>query len=74
MYIKYRYLDINKSENKSLITDTKINYKEIKTHLVKKKNLFHRCIIDLYLYSLLFYNEDGISHFINCIIKFNNTF
>jgi len=37
MYIKYRYLDINKSENKSLITDTKINYKEIKTHLVKKK-------------------------------------
>jgi hypothetical protein len=36
IYIKYRYLDINKSENKSLITDTKINYKEIKSHLVKK--------------------------------------
>jgi hypothetical protein len=36
IYIKYRYLDMSKSENKSLIVDIKYNKKLIPTHLVNK--------------------------------------
>lgn len=39
IFIKYRYLDMSKTEHKSLIVDIRNKNKLIKTHLVNKVNI-----------------------------------
>jgi hypothetical protein len=72
IYIKYRYLDMTKTENKSLIVDIRNNKKGINTHLVNKINI--PSMYNTESWGIIKYKKELHNFTVYSIIRGNYTF